>query len=375
MMVVLAVSTLSAQPGTAEIGGYLKYLFSRSDPAAGTPMYDHLVHARLNTRWFPTEDLSGILELRSRFFYGDMVSSTRDFADQLGHDAGFGKLGVLLWNGSRSVGYGEIDRLYLNLVTSGWQITAGRQRIAWGTNLVWNPIDLFNPLSVLDFDYEERPPVDALRIQYYTGEVSKVELALKPGTVSTGSISALQWTANRWNYDFHLLGGRMSNNWFGGAGWAGDIAGGGFRGELLASEVPEDLRSPGGARVMVSFALSGDYTLPSSLYLHAEGLLNSEGATSQIALARSRARQLGLLSPSRWSVFQEIAYNISPLVRADAFGLFNPIDLSFVLVPSVIWSALTDLDLTLLAMIFDGDPLTEFGGLGTAVYIRGKWSF
>ena len=36
-------------------------------------------------------------------------------------------------------------------------------------NLVWNPNDLFNAFSFVDFDYEERPGSDALRIQKYTG--------------------------------------------------------------------------------------------------------------------------------------------------------------------------------------------------------------
>jgi hypothetical protein len=35
----------------------------------------------------------------------------------------------------------------------------------------------------------------------------------------------------------------------------------------------------------------------------------------------------------------------------------------------------TDLDLTVLALVFHGDALTEFGQPGTAAYVRGKWSF
>jgi hypothetical protein len=357
------------------LGGYVKYLFSRSElPGDGTA-YDHLLHARLNTRWFPLENLSGILELRARAFYGGTVEHTPGFADQLGHDAGFGKLGALLWNQRKSVGYGEIDRMYLNWVPGEWQVTAGRQRIAWGTNLVWNPIDLFNPLSVLDFDYEERPAVDAVRIQYYTGQVSKVELAVKPGTASSGAITAGQWTANAWGYDFHLLGGWKKGGWFGGGGWAGDIEGAGFRGEFLISEIPERFRVPGDASVMVSCALSGDYTFPSSLYLHTEALLNTQGVTSEAALARPRALGLSLLSPARWSIFQEVAFDVSPLVRADGFAIINPIDGSYVGVPNITWSVVTNFDLTVFGLFFHGDPLTEYGQLGTAVYLRGKWSF
>jgi hypothetical protein len=222
---LLAAPVLRAQPAGGELGGYVKYLFSRTGRPEEGVMYDHLLHARLNTKWFPMENLGGILELRGRAFYGGAVESTPDFADQLGHDAGFGRLGTVLWNEKNSVGYAEIDRLYLNWVPGSWQVTAGRQRIAWGTNLVWNPIDLFNPLSVLDFDYEERPAVDAVRVQYYTGEVSKVEFVVKPGTAASKAVTSAQWTMNARGYDFHFLGGRRAHEWFAGTGWAGDFGG------------------------------------------------------------------------------------------------------------------------------------------------------
>ncbi len=217
--------------------------------------------------------------------------------------------------------------------------------------------------------------MDAVRIQYYTGEVSKIEFAFKPGTSSSKSIVAGQWTANQWNYDFHFLAGRRGRSSFAGAAWAGDIEGGGFRGEILTSEVPGELRPLTSGSVMVSAALSGDYTLPSSLYLHTEGLYNSEGVTANAGAARTRALALGLLSPARWSIYQEAGYDVSPLVRATVFVIVNPDDGSLVAVPSATWSVITNLDCTFLAMFFHGAPLTEYGQLGTALFVRGKWSF
>lgn len=372
---VLFVPTLSAQPNNTEFGGYAKYLFSRNEMPTQQETYDHLLHARLNTKWFPMEDLSGILELRTRLYYGDIVEQTPGFADMLGHDAGFGKLGTVMWNQKKSTAYTEIDRLYLNWGPSGWQISVGRQRIAWGTNLVWNPIDLFNPQSVLDFDYEERPAVDAVRIQYYSGSVSKIELALKPGTVSSEAISAAQWSINEWDYDFHFLGGRRGENWFAGTGWAGDIRGGGFRGEVMTSKITKTFQKPGSAVAMISCAMSGDYTFPNSLYIHTEVLYNSEGVVSNAALFRTEAQTLGLLTPARWSVYQEFSFNVSPLVHAGLFAILNSTDRSFVVVPSTTWSVVTNFDLTFLALFFSGDAFTEYGQLGTAIYLRGKWSF
>ena len=369
------VTPLFGQPSWMEIGGYVKSLTSRTATPADSVYYDHLLHARLNTQWFPTEKLNGVMDFRLRWYYGASIERTPDFARQLGYDAGFGKLGGVLWEGQKSVAYGEIDRLYLNWVPGQWQVTVGRQRIAWGTNLVWNPIDLFNPLSVLDFDYEERPPSDAARVQYYTGAVSKIEIAVRPGSNTVKSIRAAQWTTNRWNYDFHFLGGLRGAAWFAGTGWAGDIMGAGFRGEVLLAEIPPELRTSGTPTAMVSTALSGDYTFPNSFYIHTEALYNSEGVTTDAALARPRSLALGLLSPARWSLYQEFSYDISPLVRAGAFVIYNPDDHSSVVFPSVTWSIITNLDLTLLALFFSGAPLTEYGGFGTVTYLRLKWSY
>ena len=372
---VLLPSSLLAQTGQAEIGGYLDYVYEQSIPAAGNALYTHLLHGRLNTRWYATETLTGDLELRSRIFLGSLVRETPAFAERLKHDAGLGSFGITLWNRGESVGYAEIDRCYMNWNPEHLQITLGRQRIAWGTNLVWNPVDLFNPLSILDFDYVERPAVDAMRVQYYTGEVSKIEAAAKPGSAGSPRILAAQWSTNQCGYDFHLLAGLKGDSWCAGTAWAGDIGGGGFRGEALVSEIPSGLREASGARIMASGALSGDYTFPNSLYLHTEILYNSEGVRKDAAAARPRALLLGLLSPGRLSLYQELSYDISSLVRGSLFCIVNPEDRSLVGVPSLTWSVVTDLDVTLIAMLFRGGALTEFGQQGTAVFGRCKWSF
>jgi len=62
-------------------------------------------------------------------------------------------------------------------------------------------------------------------------------------------------------------------------------------------------------------------------------------------------------------------------VRGTIFGLFNPNDKSFVIVPSVSYSVVTNLDLLFLRMFFDGNALTEFGDYGSTAFIRLKHSF
>ena len=389
VMMFAAGTPLFAQEANLELGGYLKYLITESKQPMLEARTDHLLHGRLNARWFATGNISAVMELRARAFSGGTVRDTPDFTSTLKEDGGFGSMGMVLWHGGETAGYAAMDRLYVNATAGRWQFTVGRQRIAWGTNLVWNPVDLFNPQSVLDFDHEEKPAVDGVRVQYYTGEVTKIEIAATPGTLTRPAHVGAQWTGNAHGYDRHVLAGVRGSDPYGGIAWAGDIAGGGFRGEMLVAGYDDRQSAPGsilvpgttmsvpgtGTGMMVAAALSGDYTFPNSFYVHAEALYNSAGVTAATALNAPHASRLGLLSPARWSLFQEFSYNISPLVRGGIFGIYNPTDHSSVVFPSVTWSVITDLDLSLFALFFSGDPGTEYGQGGTAVVARLTWSY
>lgn len=370
-----------AQTDSYEIDGYAKYLFSSAKyPFAQERWDDHLLHARLNTRWYPSDDLKAVMELRFRGFYGESVENIPDFAGQIRSQREYMKLDAELWKGTKTYGYGEVDRLYLDGTIGKLELTLGRQRIAWGTSWVWNPTDIFNPQSVLDFDYEERPAADAIRVQYYTGAVSKVEAAFAPSKDNERMIAAGLVSVNMWKYDFSVMGGVKHQRWLFGAGWAGDIAGAGFRGEVLVREgrvvwLPFQIGYLGADDPMYSFVLSGDYTFPNSFYVHTEILHNSAGAADSAALFHFVSPSLGLLSPARWSVYQEFAYDLHPLVRGTVFGLYNPDDASFVLVPSLSWSVVTNLDLLVLGMFFHGNRLSEFGNNGSTAFVRLKYSF
>jgi hypothetical protein len=63
------------------------------------------------------------------------------------------------------------------------------------------------------------------------------------------------------------------------------------------------------------------------------------------------------------------------LIRGSLFGIFNPDDKSYVIVPSASYSVITNLDLYVIALLFDGDNLTQYGDYGSSIYLRIKYSF
>ncbi len=386
---LLLINSAAFAQNNFEIGGYAKYLFSTSKfPRLEERLYDHIFHTRLNTKYFFDDSFSFTGEFRFRTFLGKSIHRIPNFSELIKTNQPMLNMDWMIWENQNSIGYAETDRLYFDYNDNNFQLTLGRQRIAWGTSWVWNPTDLFNPLSVLDFDYEELPGNDAFRIQYYTGAVSKIEFAIAPNRNKDKLTAAGLISFNEFNYDFNFLAGIKNKKWIAGFSWVGDIADAGFRGEMLLMQKPDKANKydfiysafnqsslSSVNKMILSFVLSGDYTFPNSFYIHTEILYNNIGKKDKPGLFVQEANDLGLLSASRWSLFQEFSYNISPLLRASIFGIINPDDKSNVLVPSINYSIITNLDLYLIALIFNGDVLTQYGDNGTSVFARIKYSF
>ena len=249
-------------------------------------------------------------------------------------------------------------------------------------------IDLFNPLSVLNFDYEERPGADAGRVQYYTGAVSKIELAVKPDKDEYKRTLAGLWSTNWHDYDFFIIAALKNQRRVFGGAWTGDIKGAGFRGEVSISDPPNKGEatdhevSPLLGRSLyaddawvASVVLSFDYTFPNTFYIHTETMYNSNGKSKYAGAFALQAMDANMLSPARWSIFQEFAYDLTPLLRASILGIFNPDDRSALLMPSCTWSVAANLDLLLTGYATFGDSSTAWGDQGNTLFVRLKYSF
>ena len=246
----------------------------------------------------------------------------------------------------------------------------------------------YNEFDILDFDYEERPGTDAFRVQYYTGAVSKIDIAVKPGENKYKKTIAGLWSTNALGYDFFIIAALKNNKKFLGGAWTGDIKGAGFRGEITISDPPNKgmpsinlipveygkslLESD---KNILSVALSADYSFANTFYIHTEALYNSNGKQKNAGLFQSQALEANMLSPARWSLFQEFSYNFTPLIKGSIFGIINPDDHSLITMPSVVWSAMTNLDLMFIGYVTGGNSNTEWGDAGNALFIRFKYNF
>jgi len=347
--------------------------------------FDNLLHGRLNLRWYPGGNFTFGLELKTRLYAGDSAGEIRESAEGYTFSKPYFDWSAGIIEEDKIVWTGDIDRCWIDWYSGNLQITVGRQRIAWGTNTVWNPVDLFNPSSPLDFDNEEKPGSDGARAQYYLGPASKIEIAYTPGKDEKDkSTAALMIMLNRWEYDFYLIGGIKRGETVFGTAWAGNIMGGGFTGEIIYAipdkektrQIDESIAVVTGDDPYLTASVSGNYTFKNSLSLQADFLYNERGTTGDAGgMNLYKSLLQGDLTPARWSLAGQISKDLHPLVRGSLLGLVNPSDKSWYFGPTVSWSVITNLDLTAMGLIFGGDEGTEFGDNSEMLMLRLKWSF
>ena len=374
----------NSQSEKITLNGYIKDLGMYYKPVfpiqiSETDSLDFLflnqIHNRLNFRWYATNSLTFALEARNRLFFGQMIREFPYYKKMVNNDDGYFNLGMIIASGDSWFLHSAIDRAFIDYTLDKWQFTVGRQRINWGVNLVWNPNDIFNTFSYFDFDYEERPGTDGVKIQYYTGVTSSAQLVYKIGHNNDATAIAGMYRFLKGSTDFQVLGGWAGKDFVFGGGWSGDIKGGGFRGEV--SYFHPTKKDNGSEQAFVA-SVSGDYTLKNSLYLHTALLFNSNGKTGDAGGNRGIFNQdlsAKMLSLGMYNLFGQISFPFTPLFSGNFAVIMNPLDQSSFLGPSLTYSIGNNLEIMINGQYFLGHRGTEYGDYGKALYGRLKWSF
>ncbi|HUI92812.1 MAG TPA: hypothetical protein VLX68_11250 [Chitinivibrionales bacterium] len=356
--------------------GYVKDLqITDAQNLRGTWALFGLVHNRFDATLLPNGPVSLTAGMRNLFLYGDLASDGPDLAQLTAVTPGYFGLNRTFSSGPSYKLTSELDRLYLQYASDKLQVRAGRSRVNWGMNLVWNPNDLFNASSYLDFDYEEKQGTDGAVVSWFPSVTSQLTAVYEAGDslAAMGGAALARW--NVWGYDMQVLGGIVKGDGCAGLGWSGQIGGGAFRGEATYFRPVIDKQ---GRRESVAASVSGDYTFPHNLYVQASVLYNSAGSEKKHENYSAQPMDGPLakhLSPAAVTLFLECADQITPLVRIDAFTMVNPIDGSGVAGPTVTFSITNNIDFDLICQGFYGEKNTTFGGRGTVAVVRGKWSF
>jgi len=381
VLILFQVNSLDAQKKIT-MDGYISNTFSIYGIEEET-LWENSFMDRFNFRAYPTNWLTGAIDFRSRIIIGNTLRKIPGYSDALGEDPGYMDL-TLLTSGNigSETGYALttiVDRLWLQFSFGNLEVTAGRQRINWGQTLVWNPNDIFNSYSYFEVDYPERPGSDALRLQYYTGDASVIELAAKIDS-SKRVTAAGYFRFNTLGFDIQLIGGvYQEEDLMIGTGWSGNLGPTAFRGELSYFHDLDNFADTTGY-LMASTGL--DYTFSNSLWIQVEALYSAFAREMdfnsflQFYGGNLDVKSLGF---TEWSFFTSLSFPFTPLLTGSFAGIWYPEWKGFYLGPSVDLSLNNSLELSLILQYFtaklDSGSGTSSRENNTFGFLRFKWSF
>ncbi len=364
-----------AKPVRFHFQGYLKDLQTATFTTdEGSLLTGNFLHNRLNFKYDFSTSLSARVELRTRLFWGEEVRWTPGFAEQVGYDNGWMDLSWVVVDKPALVLHTIADRLSLNWQHRHWDVTLGRQRVNWGVTTVWNPNDLFNAYNFFDFDYEERPGSDALRVRYFTSGMSGFDAAVSRGSDPESVIAALMYRFNRRGYDFQVLGSDYYDDLVLGTGWAGNIGDAGFKGEASWFQPKSSFWDTTG---VLSLTVSGDYSFADGWYVGGAFLYAGSGTDDSAALDSLMTWQLSAktLMPFKYSILGQVAKQITPLFNMNVSLIWCPGVDAFIAYPVLTYSVSDNWDINLVAQSVFAPEEGNFKNQGNMLFLRLKWGF
>lgn len=335
---------------------------------------EQLLHNRLDARWDVTKHIQLNAGLRTRLFYGEIVKTIPNFGDYISRGANdYWDLDALIVDRKGMVIHTVLDRLYGVYSKGAWEISVGRQRINWGIATLWNPNDLFNAYNFTDFDYEEKPGSDAIRLTWYKNWNTSFEIAGKLADHFDESVLAARAKFGFKGYDIQVTAGNYFNTFTLGGGFAGNLFNGSLKGEMSYFAPYESSGDD-------SFSATLEYqrSTPFNLLYTFGGLYNSNGQDNSILNLINFEPTAANLYPYKYSAFVQGNYTIGSLTTCGlavvySFNSRHPLFLS----PTFTYSAAQNLDIDLVSQISveNAGEDKPYKSPYQAYYLRFKYSF
>lgn len=364
-----AVSQDSSGRPSLSLNGYLKemgqFVFPK-DPYSF--QYTNLIHNRMNVKWHPDGPFQAAIELRNRYFVGDMVENDPEFNRHLKNPQDLVNLNVIWYQSPSAVLTTNVERAWLLYQWKRVNVRVGRQRVNWGMANIWNPNDIFNSYNLLDFDYEERPGSDAAKVQYIMNDQSHLEVVAAHGPFGNPTAAVKYWV-NKNEFDWQLIAGTYDKKFTTGLGWAGNLGKAGFKGEGQLFF--------GRDSVVLNMTAELDYMTEKGWYLHSALLYNSLGSVDPVDdwMSFGFKNTPDRLMPTRWNLLIGTSRTFADLFSGSLVMIYAPGTNMLIFFPSLTYNVATDIDLDLFWQSFFAETRRGFSGVVHSGYLRVKWSF
>jgi hypothetical protein len=269
----------------------------------------------------------------------------------------------------------SLYRGYVSARSDSVALTVGRQRIGWGTARFWSPMDMFNPISPLQVEPEERQGVDAALLAFRSAAGLRWNLVYGPQDGFRRSTSAVRLSRTIHNYDFDVAAARLGEDWTGGFDFAGQLRGAGLRGELTYRwRHPVAGVTQVSTRDALRFVIGSDYAFANGLYLVAEYFYNQgqpdpqKEGPSDLTVLLQFSNEIFTLHRHFFSA--GASYPLTPLWKLETYVVADMAGPSAVILPRLSHNLTANTDLNFAAQLFASSRTGEFQGLSDLAYVE-----
>lgn len=260
----------------------------------------------------------------------------------------------------------RLYRAYGQYKSEKISLTAGRQRIAWGTGRLWNPTDLFNPLDPLQLEQDEKRGVDAVGLDLFFGDFSFLNLVYAPQRSRENLKAGARLKTSLEDWDLSFMGGRFEEDKVIGGDFSTTLFEGGLRGEMTYTRTSTDNND------FFRFVFSYDYTFENSLYFLFEYFYNGGNLP---VFDLTTFLQDGIVTVQKNFFGLNLGYDITPLIRAETLFISDIDGKSIFIWPKLIWSVAQNLDATAGCQIYHGKEDSEFGPFSNLYHAELQYFF
>ena len=247
----------------------------------------------------------------------------------------------------------DVDRAYLKLYFSKFDLTLGKQRIAWGNGLLWNPTDVYNEIDPFD-PKGEREGVSALHayiplsntasiatVLAFGDTVDDARVSMKASAVPFGidcAVSVTKDATKQWIYGLDLKGELKVGYWLEGAYF----------------------RATDDDFYKVECGLDYTFGFGNGIYLALEFFHDSSGFEKLDKGAFTKLLTRERENLSRNYLYMISQYQISDFASIRPAFILNADDRSFILLPTFSYLLFTDVEVIVGANIFGGKEGGEY---------------
>jgi len=361
---------------TQQFGGYFKNLASGSRSYFNEqPWGDNLDRLRITYDAKDGDWLAIHLDYDNELHFGNLTGLPDFEAVRDRQGAAWLDLQHIFVDRAHAYWDTSLYRGFVSLHSPSLTFTLGRQRIGWGTAHFFSPMDMFNPISPLQVESDERQGVDAALLEFRSPGALRWSAVYAPQDGFRRSTSALRLSRTIRNYDFDVAAARFGEDWTAGADFAGQLGGAGVRGEVTYRwRHPLPGVVPVATRNALRFTLGSDYAFSDGLYLVAEYFYN-QGQPNLTASQPLDPAVLLRFSNEIFTLHRHFfsagaSYPLTPLWKLETYVVADLAGPSAVVLPRLSHSLTANADLAAGAQLFVSSKSGEFHGLSDLVYLE-----